>query len=132
MTRFADFDALVATFMSEFGFNAVYTHVISSTPNDATGEVGLYSEDIAIQAIKMELIRPQEGRKNNYNSLMEEAELMLYVRPTEKVDVLAAALRTNPSADYVTFSGSQWRIVTVKEYNPGADDCVLYEFFIKQ
>lgn len=127
-----DFDQVVAEFMKDFGFTATYTHIVSSLPNDVTNTIVTVKEDILIEAIKMELIRPQEGAGNKSGTLIEQAELMLYVRPAEKADIFAAALSIRTSSDYLTINNAQWRIVTSKEYNPTASNCILYELYIKK
>lgn len=130
--QFDDFDRLVLEFMQEFGFLATYKRMVSSTPNDATGSVDVVTEDIEIQAIKMELIRPVEGSGTRSNTSIQDGDQILYVRPTEKSDEFANALTINPASDVVLINNVTWAIVTVKEYNPSASDCILYELYIRK
>lgn len=129
---FDDFDRLVSEFMSDFGFYATYRRMVSSTPNDTTGSVDVITEDIEIQAIRMELIRPIEGSGSKTSTQIQDGDLTLYVRPTEKTDEFADALVIDPSADRVIINNVTWKIVTVKEYNPSASDCILYELYIRK
>lgn len=131
-SRFDDFDRMISEFMDDFGFLATYVRLISSTPNDTTGGVTLVTEDIEIQAIKMELIRPTEGTGSKTGTLIQDGDQMLYVRPVEKSDVFADAISVNPTSDRVVINGVTWKIVTVKEYNPSAADCILYELYIRK
>lgn len=130
--RFDDFDRLVSDMMSDFGFTATYIRMVSSTPNDTTGGITVVTEDIPVQAIKMELIRPIEGSGSKTGTLIQDGDLILYVRPTEKTDVLADALVINPTADRLLINSVMWKIVTVKEYNPSASDVILYELYIRK
>lgn len=130
--RFDDFDRMISEFMSEFGFIATYVRQVSSTPNDVTGGATIVTEDIEIEAIKMALIRPVEGTGSKTGTQIQDGDQMLYVRPTEKTDKFADALAINPTADRVTINSVQWKVVTVKEYNPSAADCILYELYIRK
>lgn len=127
-----DFDRMIAEFMCEFGFVTTYKHLVSSAPNDATGKVVAVFEDIEIEAIKSELIRPNEGRGTKPGTNISDAEIMLFVRPLEKTYRFAEVTSINPTADKVLINGVQWKIVTVKEYNPSANNCYLYELYIKK
>ncbi len=132
MSNFSDFDYMVAEMMQEFGFRATYVRTVSSTPNDLTGGVDVVTEEVEVQAIKMELIRPTEGTGTKNSSLIQDGDQVLYVRPTEKSDVFADALAINPATDIVLINGISWGIVTVKEINPSASDVLLYELYIRK
>lgn len=127
-----DFDMMIAEFMCEFGFVTTYKHSTGSVPNDATGRVETTFEEFEIEAIKSELIRPNEGRGTKPGTNIADAELMLFVRPLEKADRFYEATNFNPTADKVLINGVQWKIVTIKEYNPSASNCYLYELYIKK
>lgn len=132
MSTFEDFDRMVADFMNEWGFVCTYIHTIGSVPNDLTGTVNVVTESIEVQAIKSDLVRPNEGVRGKSGTLIEGAELMLYVRPTDKLTLFADAMRVNPTGDRVNINGVLWKVVTVKEYNPSSNDCILYEMYIKR
>lgn len=132
MSNFSDFDRVVAEMMQDFGFLATYVRTVSSTPNDVTGGVTNITEEIEVQAIKMELIRPTEGTGTKAGSLIQDGDQILYIRPTEKTDVFADALVINPAADHLLINDTAWNIVTVKEYNPSASDVILYELYIRK
>jgi len=127
-----DFDRMIAEFMSEFGFTTTYKHITGSVPNNATGHVVNTVEEISIEAIRAELIRPNEGRGSKPGSSVSDAELMLYVRPLEKTEMFAQITSFDPTKDKVVINGTQWKIVTVKEHNPSANNCYLYELYIKR
>lgn len=133
MTRFSDFDRIVAEFMSEFGFTAIYQKTLSSVPNDATGGVDSVTLSIPINAIRSELFRPLNGSGTNSGSSIQEGDLILYVQPTEKADEFADALVVNAASDSVVFpDGSTWAIVTSKLHATDPSDAVLYELYIRK
>lgn len=132
MSRFSDFDKLVADFMQEDGFTATLVHLVSSTPNDATGTTNKIVENIPVRAIKMELIRPVEGSGSKTNTSIQDGDLTLYVQPANKTDPLSTPFIVNPTSDRFVINGVSWKIVTVKMYEPDATDCILYEFYIRK
>ena len=129
---FEDFDRMVAEMMAEFGFTATYVRQVSAIPDDTAGTVTVVTEDISVSAIKMELIRPMEGSGTRSNSLIQDGDQILYVRPTEKVDSFADVLVVNPASDVIKINGVTWGIVTVKEVNPTASNVILYELYIRK
>lgn len=133
MSRFDDFDRAVFGFMTEFGFNATYVKTVSAVPDDTTGGVAVITNSIDIQAIKMELLRPLNGSLgNNSNAQIQDGDQVLYVRPVNKTDEFATAISINPESDKIKINNELWKIVTVKQYDPSASDCVLYEFYIRK
>lgn len=132
MSKYSDFDRMLFEMFQEFGFTTTYYHKVSETKNDTTNKITPVYENIEIEAIKMELIRPVEGTGSKTGTLIQDGDQMLYVRPTEKSDVFADALAINPTSDRININGIMWKIVTVKEYNPSASDCILYELYIRR
>jgi len=132
MGRFDDFDSMVAEFFIEFGFSATFVHSLAPVHNDTNGTVTTPTLSIPVEAIRMELIRPVEGSGSRTGTLIQDGDLQLFVRPTEKSDYFAEALQVSPNTDSFVINGKSWKIVTCKEYNPSADDCILYEFYIRK
>lgn len=132
MSNFQDFHNMVSEFMTEWGFTATFIHTASTTPNDLTGRATSEVVEIPVQAIRMELIRPMEGSGNKTGTLIQDGDLVMYVRPTEQVDKFAEALSVKTSTDRFKIKGVTWKVVTVKQYDPSASDCVLYEFYIRK
>jgi hypothetical protein len=132
-SRFSDFDRMISEFMIEFGWKTTYFHKISESVNDTTNVITPVFEEIEIEAIKMELVRPVEGSSGNKaGSLIQNGDQMLYIRPTEKADVFADAVAIGNTADRIDINGKMWKIVTCKSYDPSATDCVLYELYIRK
>jgi hypothetical protein len=132
MSRFQDFDNMVGEFFVEFGFSTTYISVGSPVANDSNGTVSTTDTEFSIQAIKMELPRPTNGVTTNSNSQIEEGDQILYIRPTEKADEFDSAIAAKPTGDYVIINNSRWKVVAVKEYNPSAEDNILYEMYIRK
>lgn len=132
MGQFADFDRVVMEFMNEMGFTATFVHQVSSTPNNTTNTPTVVTESTPVQAIRMELIRPTEGSGTKTATTIQDGDLTLFVRPTEKTNALASPLSIKPSTDKFIINGVTWKVVTVKEHNPSSSDCILYEFYIRK
>lgn len=134
MSRFSDFDQMVAEMMVEFGFQALYQRTLPGVPNDATGGVDSPEPlSIPINCIRSELFRPLNGSGTNSGSSIQEGDLILYVQPTEKADEFADALVVNAASDSVVFpDGSTWAIVTSKLHASDPSDAILYELYIRK
>ena len=132
MGAFSDFDQMVAEFFSEWGFTAIYQRTTYSIPDDSDGTVANIITQVPIRAIRSELFRPLNGSGTKANSLIQEGDLILYVQPTEKADVLAEKLEVDASADKVVMSGVEWDIVTCKAHAPDPADVILYELYIRK
>ena len=126
------FDEMISLFFQEDGFTATFIHNSDPVVDDSDGTVTTPTESIEVEAIRMELIRPIEGSGSKTGTLIQDGDLQLFVRPREKSDIFADALEINTSSDSFVINGKSWKIVTVKEYNPSASDCVLYEFYIRK
>ena len=132
MGRFSDYDRMVAEFMRELGFTAIYRKTLEAISNDATGGVSLTTQDIEISCIRAELTRPLNGIGTNSGSSIQEGDLVLYVQPTEKADEFADALVVNAASDSVVISGETWAIVTAKLHATDPSDAILYELYIRK
>jgi hypothetical protein len=133
MSLFSDFDRMISEFIVEFGFTTTYQHRTTDSINDTTNKITPTYEDIEIEAIKMELVRPPEGSQGSKSgTLIQDGDQMLYVRPTEKSDVFADALSVNPTSDRIKINGVMWKIISCKSYDPSASDCILYELYIRK
>lgn len=132
MSRFDDFHRMIASMMADFGFSASYVSVGEPVANDADGTVSSPETIIPVQAIVQELPRPNQGVTNNTGSLIQEGDQQLYIRPTEQVDILAAAILVNPTRDYVIINNVRWKVVVMKQHNPAANENILYELYIRK
>lgn len=132
MGVFSDFDQVVSEFMQEWGFTAIYQKTTYSAPDDTDGTVANIISQIPIRAIRSELFRPLNGSGTMPQTAIQEGDLILYVQPTEKTNVLAEKLEVNSSADTVVIAGVSWNIVTVKTHAPDPSDVILYELYIRK
>lgn len=133
MTRFSDFDRMVAQFMKEFGFVATYKKVTGAVPNDETGSVDVTTKTVKIQAIKMELLRPSQGSDTTkFGTNISNGEQNLFVRPAEKTDSWLDPLDVNPESDKIVINGEEWSIFVAKKYDPSNEDCILHELYIRK
>lgn len=119
--------------MKDFGSIMVYSHKVSESFDDTTNKTIPVFQDIEVEAIKMELVRPPEGSQGSkLGTLIQAGDQMLYVRPTEKSDIFADAMTVNPTSDRIKINGILWKIISCKSYDPSASDCVLYELYIRK
>jgi hypothetical protein len=131
MSRFDQFDRLVANAMQRWGFTALYQK-ITTVPNDATGGVDETIIAIPIRCIRQEQLRPLFGTGTNTGTDIQNGDLILYVQPTEKADKFADALVIDPTDDNVVIQGVTWNIVTSKLHGTDPSDPILYELYIRK
>lgn len=127
-----DFDRVVAEFMTEYGFTATFIKTLPAIPNDDDGTISSPTEETDIRAIKMELFGDMHGSRSKPSSLIQEGDQMLYVQPSEKTSRWSDPLYIDPTADRVRINNQLWKVVALKEYNPTASDCILYEMYIRR
>lgn len=127
-----DFIRMVAEFMREYGFDATFVKQLPGIPNDDDGTLQSSTEEIPIRAIKMEVFGNLSGSRTKAGTLISEADQMLYVQPTEHTSQFSDPLYIDPTTDRVIIDGVKWKVVVVREYNPSANNCVLYELYIKK
>ena len=131
MSQFDDFHAIVAEFMSEWGFTAQYQS-ITAVPNDAKGGVDETVTVIPIRCIRQEQTRPLFGLGTNTGTIIQEGDLILYVQPTERANQFAAALDIDPNDDNIVIQGVVWNIVTSKMHGTDPSVPILYELYIRK
>lgn len=130
--KFDDFDRVMYQMIQDFGFLATYKKCTPGVADDAAGTISDTFEDVEIEAIKTELLRPNNGLGSKIGSLIQEGDQILYIRPTEKTSVFADPLYVNPALDKVMIGNTLWKIVTMKEHNTTNEDCILYELYIRK
>lgn len=129
-----DFHRMVAEFMREDGFDALFIKQLPGIPNDDNGTFTAEVAEVPIRAIKMDAFGTMSGYRAKAQTLIQEGDQLLYVQPTEQVQKLELVdpMNPDPTSDRVSINGVLWKVVTVKETNPSASDCVLYEMYIRR
>jgi hypothetical protein len=124
-----DFHRMLAEFFSEYGFDATLTRQLPGVPNDDDGTITTDTSTVSIRAIKSAVLGNMAGSRTKLGTLIQEADQVLYVQPNES---LAQMGDIDPTSDCVTINGKLWKVLALKEYDPSASDCVLYELYIKR
>jgi hypothetical protein len=70
-----------------------------------------------------------DGTKDS--TLIRQGDKLLFIRPPEKVDPYRLPLVINPSEDRVVVGSTTYKIVTSKQTNPSATNCILYELYVR-
>ena len=125
----SDFHRMIAEFMREDGFNCTFHKQLPAVSNDDDGTVFSDTAQFPIRAIKMDVFGNMAGSRTKLGTLIQEADQVLYVQPNVDTPDL---MNVDPTADRVEIKGKLWKILAVKEYDPSASDCVLYEMYIKR
>lgn len=124
-----DFHRMLTEFFREDGFDCSLTKSLPGVPNDDDGTIFVETISTPIRAIKMEVFGNMAGSRTKLGTLIQEADQVLYVQPSE---TLAAFGEIDPATTRAEFKGYSWKVLALKEYDPSASDCVLYELYIKR
>lgn len=127
-----DYHRMLAEFFREDGFDATFIKPLPGIPNDDDGTVTSDTEETTIRCIKMEVFGNMAGSRTKMGTLIQEADQVLYVQPSEATNKWADPLYIDPTSDTVIINEVSWKIVAAREYNPSASNCVLYELYIKR
>lgn len=127
-----DFHRMAAEFFREWGFNADFIKQLPGIPNDDDGTVSTENEEYTIRCIKMDIFGNTAGSRTKLGTLIQEADQVLYVQPSQATNKWANPDYIDPTSDRVEINGVVWDVVAVKEYDPSASNCVLYELYIKR
>lgn len=124
-----DFSRMLAEFFAEDGFDCTLTKQLPGIPNDDDGTIFADTASTPIRAIKMDVFGNMAGSRTKLGTLIQEADQVLYVQPSE---ALTAFGEIAPESTRAVIKGVEWKVLALKEYDPSASDCVLYELYIKR
>lgn len=126
-----DFHRMLAEFFNdpETAFDATFIRQFPGVPNDDEGTVSSEFLEIPVRAIKMDVFGNMAGSRTKLGTLIQEADQVLYVQPSE---LLSNYLPIDPNSDSVDIKEVLWEVLAVKEYDPSGSECVLYEMYIKR
>lgn len=129
---FEDFDQLIEEFMGEFGGVAYIIKQTTGAYNPATGSAAVTTTTIEVEAIMLDYPLKRDGLGSDLGTLIQVADKVLYVRPTEKVDANESPLDIDPTKDRVSMAGKEYKIVVAKELNTSGSDSVYFELYLKR
>lgn len=133
-TTVTGFDRVVMNMMNRFGFTATYVQRTTSTSDydPQTGEYTSIVTEYPVQAMLFDLTLQSNGLGNKINTLLEQGDKQLLVRPYSKQFPLQDEFSIHPVSDRIVINGVNYKIVTFKELNPSASDPILYELYIRK
>lgn len=132
MSSSAEFSRMLAEFFREDGFSATFIKQLPGVPNDDEGTLEAANEEFTIRCIKTPVFGNMAGARTKLGTLIQEADEVLYVQPSQATNKWADPLYIDPTSDRVEINGTSWKVVAAKEYDPSASNCVLYELYIKR
>jgi len=132
MPTLDDFDQVVLDMMVDFGGTATYIKQDSYSFDPVTGLNSILKTEITVEAIIMDVYANLGGIGNKSNTLIQEGDKIIYIRPPEKVDSTATPLNIDPSQDKIVFGNITYNIVTVKDINPSSDNLILHEVYVRR
>lgn len=132
MPSLDDFDQVVLDMMVDFGGTATYVKQDAYSFDPVTGLNSILKNEITVKAIMMDISANSGGIGNKSNTLIQEGDKIIYIRPPEKVDSTATPLNIDPSQDKIVFGNITYNIVTVKDINPSSDNLILHEVYVRR
>ncbi len=131
MSTIDDFNRTVLEFMADDPLTVTYQSNTESY-SDATGINTITTVSIPCQAIFLEASpRVTFGDGTKDNTLIRQGDKLLFMRPPEKSDIYSDPLVINPALDRILVGTTSYSIVTVKQTNPSAANCILYEIYLR-
>lgn len=128
----SDFDLTVLEFIRESGCSATLIKEATGAYNPATGTVASDTDEIAVEAILMDLTLQSNGLSTKYGTLVEAGDKELYMRPPHKTNPLLGEIEIKPASDRIRVGAVTYKIVTFKELNPSASDPALYTLYLRR
>lgn len=118
----------ISNMMSRFGGTSTLTVTTSESSYDydtSTSEEVV--TDYPVQSIAFDYIQKKDGiGSGEGNTLIRSGDKQIFIKPYPSLPL------PNPRTDNVTYKGTVYTIVTVKDYNPSGVQSVLYELFIRE
>lgn len=120
MNNLADFDGVVADFMSDFGGVATLQIYSEGTYNTSTGKNTITKTDYLVNIILLDYTLQSNGLQSSPNSLIQTGDKQCYVQPRNKVSSSFVMPTVQPNRDRILIGNTVWKIVTLKEVDPSA------------
>lgn len=130
MSSIDDLSRVVMEFMADDPLTVTYQKNTTSY-SDATGASTITTVSIPCQAIFLEHQLRTSGDSTKDSTLIRQGDKLLFMRPPEKTDAFRLPLVIDPAADRIIVAGATYKIVTFKQTNPSAANCILYEIYLR-
>ena len=126
----ADFDRVVLEFMADDPLTVTYRSNTQSY-SDATATNTITTHEIDCQAIFLDHQLRTSGDTTKDQTLIRQSDKLMFLRPPEKTDPDALPLVINPALDRILVGAVSYKIVSFKQTNPSATNCILYELYLR-
>lgn len=130
MTTIDDFDRVVLAFMQDDPLTVTYQSN-SESYSDVTAINTVSTVNIPCKAIFLDHQLRTSGDSAKDGTLIRQGDKLLFMRPPEKSDTYRLPLVINQTLDRILVGTVSYKIVTFKQTNPSASDCILYEIYLR-
>lgn len=131
MSTSEDFDRAVLEFIADDPLTVTYQSN-SQSYSDTTATNTITTVSIPCQAIFLEVDpRKVTGDGAKDGTQIRDGDKLLFMRPPEKTDPLRIPLVINPVLDRIVVGTTIYKIVKMKQTNPSAANCILYELYLR-
>lgn len=125
-----DFDAAVAEFMVEMGFEGTLVKRVVGEYDPSAGEPSMTITNIPVKMIILDLTLQSNGYSTKYGTLVEAGDKEIYMQPPQKNGYELSEI--NPASDTVISQGIEYRIVSTKDVNPNGVSPILYTLYVRR
>lgn len=128
----SDFDFAVLEFIRESGTPATLLKQATGAYNPKTATVTTDTDEIAVEAILMDLTLQSNGMSVKYGTAIEAGDKELYMRPPHKTNPMLSPVEISPGSDRIRVGTVIYKIVTMKEVNPTGSNPLLYTLYLRR
>lgn len=130
MSTIDDFNRVVMEFMADDPLTVTYQSNTESY-SDASGFNTVTTVNIPCQGIFLDYPLKSAGDTTKDATLVRQSDKLLFMRPPEKTDTYRLPLVINQALDRILVGTVSYKIVAVKQTNPSAANCILYEIYLR-
>lgn len=133
MGDLTDFEGCVSDFMDDFGGAATVIVRGSQKKDPVTGNIVYEETPYTVRAILLDIMKTLSGTGTVNGTTIQQGDKVLFVEPPEKKYPGADPLpKLDPTKDTVVMGNITYKVVTVKETNPSADNLVMLEIYLRR
>lgn len=125
-----DFNRMIVDFFNDDPLTVTYQSN-SESYSDVTGFNTVSTVSIPCRAIFLDHQLRTSGDSTKDGTLIRQGDKLLFMRPPEKSDTYRLPLVINQALDRILVGTVSYKIVTFKQTNPSAADCILYEIYLR-
>lgn len=128
----SQFDMVVAQMMAVYG-GAAILNIPTEGGSYVDGEfVPAATLHKNVKVLLDEYPQANAGDKQGVSDLILAGDKRCLMQPLEKMGNGEAAYEVRANKDTLTISGTEWKIIRMKQINPSGFDCVIFELHIRK